>query len=41
MRGDDWEFLPEEKKLKTGDLVRRCCRGGAQGVSPASTSLFL
>ena len=23
MRGDDWEFLPEEKKLKTGDLVRR------------------
>ena len=23
MRDDDWEFLPEEKKLKTGDLVRR------------------
>jgi hypothetical protein len=23
MRHDDWEFTPEEKKLKTGDLVRR------------------
>ncbi len=23
MRHDDWEFSPEEKKLKSGDLVRR------------------
>jgi len=23
MRHDDWEFSPEEKKLTTGDLVRR------------------
>tara|TARA_A100001391_G_scaffold202792_1_gene193338 strand:+ start:1605 stop:1841 length:237 start_codon:yes stop_codon:yes gene_type:complete len=23
MRHDDWEFTPEENKLKTGDLVRR------------------
>tara|TARA_B100001094_G_C17939863_1_gene674961 strand:- start:253 stop:486 length:234 start_codon:yes stop_codon:yes gene_type:complete len=23
MRPDDWEFAPDEKKLKTGDLVRR------------------
>ena len=23
MRWDDWEFTPEEKKLKTGDLVTR------------------
>ena len=23
MRHDDWEFSPEEKKLKTGDLVKR------------------
>ena len=23
MRPDGWEFTPEEKKLKTGDLVRR------------------
>jgi hypothetical protein len=23
MRHEDWEFAPEEKKLKTGDLVRR------------------
>ena len=23
MRPDDWEFTPGEKKLKTGDLVKR------------------
>ena len=23
MRPDDWEFTPDENKLKTGDLVRR------------------
>ena len=23
MTHDDWKFSPEEKKLKTGDLVRR------------------
>jgi hypothetical protein len=23
MRPDDWEFTPDEKKLKTGDLVKR------------------
>ena len=23
MRHDDWEFTPDEQKLKTGDLVRR------------------
>jgi len=23
MRPDDWEFTPDEKKLTTGDLVRR------------------